>query len=302
MVDSPNVHLLPAPEHELKVLGRTAPGAGRDQVIAHLQAAAREVRRRDVQLVAAAKMGHLGGEFSITDVLVTLYCHVMNVAPGREHDPERDRFILSKGHTAAALYCTLAVAGFMPPEQLRTFVQGGSKLSGHPDRRKLAAVEANTGPLGHGLPIAVGEALGARLAGSARRVYVVLGDGEMQEGSNWEAIMCAGHQKLAALTAVVDANGLQQGARVAETNAVEPLATRFEAFGWRAVEVPGNDIGALLDVFTAGPDPAGRPTAVIARTVKGFPLSFASDQVAWHHKIPDAAQVALALQELEAVA
>lgn len=174
-------------------------------------------------------------------------------------------------------------------------------LNGHPARTKIHAVEASTGPLGHGLPIAVGMALAARLDGSERRTFVLLGDGELQEGSNWEAFMTAGHQRLDRLVALVDRNRLQQGARVADTNDLEPLADKLRAFGWEVVEVDGNDVGALLDAYAGVPAASGKPTFVLAHTDKGFPVSYMRDDVAWHHKVPSAEQVAQALTELDAV-
>ncbi|MGW2093568.1 transketolase [Promicromonospora sukumoe] len=298
------VPLLPAPDAEIPVLGRTAPDAGRDAVVAHLREAAHQVRRRSIQTVHDARLGHVGGEFSITDVLVTLYLHAMNISPEQVAgaDPERDRLVLSKGHTANALYTVLAAGGYIAPEALRTFAQPASMLNGHPARSKVSAVEASTGPLGHGLPIAVGTALAGKIDGSARRTFVLLGDGELQEGSNWEAFMTAGHHRLGRLCAVVDRNRLQQGARVTDTNDLEPLADKLVAFGWHVVEVDGHDHGALADVFALVPDTSGRPTAVIAHTDKGYPVSYMRDQVAWHHKVPTAEDVAVALAELDALA
>jgi transketolase len=296
----PQVDPAAVPGDALPVLGRVPAGVTREQAVAHLAEAARLVRRRDLQMVRAAGLGHIGGEFSVIDILVTLYLQAMNVTPERLDDPDRDRLILSKGHAAAALYTTLAMAGFLPQEQLRTFMQPLSMLNGHPARTKIAAVEASTGPLGHGLPIAVGTAFAGALDGSARRTFVVTGDGELQEGSNWEALMTAGNHKLDHLCVVVDRNRLQQGARVAETNDLEPLADKLRAFGMQVVEVSGHDHGALLDVFAAVPAASGKPTAVIAHTLKGHPISFMSDNVAWHHKVPSAEQVAQALAELEA--
>ncbi len=179
--------------------------------------------------------------------------------------------MLSKGHAAAALYTTLAAAGFIPPEQLNTFMQPGSQLNGHPARTKIAAVEASTGPLGHGLPIAVGTAIAGKLDGSARRTFVVTGDGELQEGSNWEAIMTAGHHSLANLCLVVDRNRLQQGARVADTNDLEPLPEKFAAFGMEVVEVDGHDHGALVDAFANVPAASGKPTVDRGPHVQGPP-------------------------------
>lgn len=287
------------PEVDFRVLGRVPDGATRAEAVAHLREAARLVRRRDLRMVREAGLGHIGGEFSVTDILVTLYLQAMDLDPARVEDPERDRLILSKGHAAAALYTTLSMAGFLPPEQLSTFMQPESMLNGHPARTKLDAVEASTGPLGHGLPIAVGTATAAQLDGSDRRTFVVLGDGEMQEGSNWEALMTAGNRRLDRLCVVIDRNRLQQGARVADTNDLEPLADKLRAFGLQVVEVDGHDHGALIDVFAAVPAATGRPTAVIARTDKGHPVSFMSDHVAWHHKVPTAEQAAQALTELE---
>lgn len=295
-VDSPAVD---APDREIPVLGKVPGGASRAEMVAHLQRAGLEVRRRAIQTIGAAKAGHVGGEFSITDTLVTLYLAVMNISPEQVEtgDPERDRLILSKGHAANALYTALAVAGYIHPTSLRTFLQSESMLNGHPARNKIHAVEANTGPLGHGLPIGVGTAIGAKIDGSQRRTFVLLGDGEMQEGSNWEAFMTAGQFRLDNLVAVVDRNRLQQGARVEDTNDLEPLADKLRAFRWNVVEVDGHDHGALYDVFTA---PAqGQPTFVIAHTDKGHPVSYMRDQVAWHHKVPDADQVRTALAELD---
>jgi transketolase len=295
----PEVHAEELPGPDLPVLGRIGAEAGPEAVTEHLREAARVVRRRDIQMIRAAGLGHIGGEFSVIDILVTLYLHSMDVTPETVDDPERDRLVLSKGHAAAALYTTLAVAGFIPPAELSTFMQPESMLNGHPANTKIAAVEASTGPLGHGLPIAVGMAMAAKLDGSPRRTFVVLGDGEMQEGSNWEALMTAGNHRLAGLTAVIDRNRLQQGARVDATNDLEPLADKLAAFGWEVVEVDGHDHRALADAFAAVPAGSGRPTAIIARTNKGHPVSFMSDNVAWHHKVPTEQQVEAALLELE---
>lgn len=296
----PDVDPHALPTDTLTVMGRVPEGTSDDEVVAHLGEAARLVRRRDVEMVRAAGLGHIGGEFSVIDVLVTLYLHSMNVTPDHLGDPDRDRFILSKGHAAAALYTTLAIAGFLPPEQLSTFMQPNSQLNGHPARTKIAAVEASTGPLGHGLPIAVGTAFAGKLDGSSRRTFAVVGDGELQEGSNWEALMTAGNHRLSHLCVIVDRNRLQQGAPVADTNDLEPLADKLRAFGLEVVEVDGHDHRALTEAFAAVPASSGRPTAVIAHTVKGHPISFMSDDVAWHHKVPSPDQVDQALSELEA--
>jgi transketolase len=267
--------------------------ARRPELLARI---ATDVRAAIVRTIGAARFGHIGGDLSVTDILTTLFFGVLRVRPDEPYWADRDRFVMSKGHCAVSLYSVLALAGFFPPEELETFVKPLSPLSGHPNRRKVPGVEANTGALGHGLPFGVGCAVAARLAGSQRRVFVVLGDGELQEGSNWEAAMAAGHRGLGNLTAVVDRNGLQQGARTEATNRLEPLADKWRAFGWEVVEVDGHDHRALLEAFTRAHE--GRPRCVLAHTIKGKGVSFIEDRVEWHHKVPSAAQIAQALAEL----
>lgn len=252
-------------------------------------------------MVYDAGLGHLGGEFSAIDILVTLYFAVLDVDAGDPLAAERDRFVLSKGHSAAALYATLAESGFIDPEELSTFMAPLSRLNGHPDRNKVPGVETNTGPLGHGLPVAVGMALAARLDASRRRVFVLTGDGELQEGSMWEAAMAAGHFGLDNLTVIVDRNGLQQGDSTERTIRLEPLADKWRAFGWSVREVDGHDHEALLEALGSGPVEAGRPTCVIAHTHKAHGISFAVDRVEWHHRVPTPAEFERAWAELEAV-
>lgn len=295
--------LLPPPDREINVTGKVPQHLSAADQANYLARAATEVRRRSIQTIGSVGAGHVGGEFSITDSLVTLYLAVMNISPEQvaNEDPERDRLVLSKGHAANALYTTLALAGYIAPQALRTFLQPESMLNGHPARNKIKAVEANTGPLGHGLPIAVGMALAARIDGSTRRTFVLLGDGELQEGSNWEAFMTAGHHRLDNLVAVIDRNRLQQGARVADTNNLEPLGDKLRAFGWEVLEANGNDHGELLSSFALANATSGKPTVIIAHTDKGFPVSYMRDDVAWHHKVPNEEQVAQALTELDAI-
>lgn len=283
----------------LPVMGRCPEGADRAAVIAHLREAARLARRRDLVMIHEADLGHVGGDFSVLDILVTLYLAVLRTDPAKPGDPERERIILSKGHASGALYTTLALAGFIDPGDLGTYMRPMSLLNGHPDRKKVPGVEANTGPLGHGLPIGVGAAIAAKLDASPRRTVVVVGDGELQEGSNWEAMMAAAHHRLENLTVIVDRNHLQQGARVVDTNDLEPLADKARAFGWGVAEVDGHDHGALIDLFEALPARQERPTFVIAHTHKGHPVSFMSDNVSWHHKVPKRGDVAAALADLE---
>jgi transketolase len=274
---------------------RSLEGAGERQAEL-LQGLATEVRRSIVTMIDRAQMGHIGGDLSVTDILVTLFGAVLDVEPTRPTRPDRDRFILSKGHCAGALYATLAHCGFFPQSKLATFMAPLSELNGHPNRTKVPGVETNTGPLGHGFPVAVGCALAAQLRGASYRTFVVLGDGELQEGSNWEAAMTASHYDLDSLTAVVDRNRLQQGARTEETKRLEPLGDRWRSFGFEVRDVDGHDHMALLDAFA--PSSTGMPVAVIANTIKGKGVSFMEDRTEWHHKVPDRAQVQAALQEL----
>jgi transketolase len=261
-----------------------------------LAGAATAIRRSVLRTIGRAGLGHVGGDLSVSDIMATLFFGVLDLDPAKPAWADRDRFILSKGHCAAALYSALALRGFIPTDLLDSFMAPLSVLNGHPNRRKVPGVEANTGPLGHGLPIGVGCAVAAKLAKASWRTFVVLGDGELQEGSNWEAAMSAGHRKLDNLTAIVDRNRLQQGARTEDTNQLEPLADKWRAFGWDVVELDGHDHAALWAAFTAVP--AGKPRCVIARTIKGKGVSFMEDRVEWHHKVPTPAQVDQALAEL----
>lgn len=256
------------------------------------------IRRDIVRTIQQAGIGHIGGDLSVTDILVAAYWGVMSVNPLDPSDPNRDRFILSKGHCAAALYSTLASAGFFPHDALSTFAKPLSALNGHPNRVKVPGVETNTGPLGHGFPVAAGCALGARLSGADYRTIVVMGDGEMQEGSNWEAAMTAGHYELSSLTAIVDRNRLQQGDRTEGTKTLEPLHDKWASFGFETRRIDGHDYVALLEAL--GPSTTGKPVAIVADTIKGKGVSFIEDRVEWHHKVPSDDQVQAALEELSA--
>jgi transketolase len=263
------------------------------------RAKARQIRRHAIEMVFRAKQGHPGGDMSVTDILAALYFGVLRLDPANPDDPRRDRFILSKGHCTGALYATLAEKGFFPVKDLESYMQPLSRLNGHPNRNHTPGVETNTGPLGHGLPVAVGVVIAGQIDDADFRVFVVVGDGELQEGSNWEAALTAGHRRLANLTVVVDRNGLQQGARTEDTAALEPLADKWRAFGWEVIEVDGHDHDALLSVFAAAPART-KPLCVIAKTHKGQGVSFMQDQVSWHHGVPNQAQYELALQEIGA--
>lgn len=265
----------------------------RDELLA---SRARETRRNIVGMIFGAAAGHIGGDLSVTDILTALFGAVLRVDPANPRWQDRDRFILSKGHQAGALYATLAGCGFFAQDELESFMKPGSALNGHPNRNKVPGVETNTGPLGHGFPVAVGAALSARLTGRGFRVFVVLGDGEMQEGSNWEALMAGAQYGLSNLTAIVDRNRLQQGARTEDTNGLDPLDAKLESFGWEVRMIDGHDFTELLTALR--PSTTGRPVAVIANTTKGKGVSFMEDKVEWHHKVPNSDQVALALEEL----
>lgn len=265
--------------------------------VAGLRELARRVRLRVVQTAHHTGAGHVAADLSATDVLSVLYGAVLDVAPDAWHDNDRDRLILSKSHASAALYSLLAERGFIDPDELLTFGQAGSRLctavSSH-----VPGVEVSTGALGHGLPFAVGAALAARMDRSTRRVVVVTGDGELQEGSNWEAAMLAGSRGLDNLTLVVDRNRVQKGASTEEINALEPLEAKWCAFGWSVRSVDGHDHGALLEVLRVTPFESGRPSCVLAETVKGRGVSFMENNLQWHSGRMSEAQFQDAVREL----
>jgi transketolase len=274
----------------------TTPAAEKDVEL--LRKTATAVRRRSLQMVHAAKVGHPGGDLSGADILVALYFSALKVDPKQPLAVDRDRFVMSKGHCSASFYATLALAGYFPESLLDEYMGPLSMLNGHPDRNKVSGVEANTGALGHGLPVAVGMALGAKMAGQSWRTFVLTGDGELQEGSNWEAIMSAAHYGLDNLTVIVDRNTLQQGDRTENTVRLEPLADKWRAFGWAVNEIDGNDMPSLLQAFGRLPFESGKPNCLIAHTRKGKGVSFIEDRPEWHHHVPSDAQLAAALIEL----
>ncbi|MFF0224238.1 transketolase [Streptomyces sp. NPDC004629] len=277
-------------------LGKRLRTASPSEAAPELARISTRIRRDILTTIQAAGMGHVGGDLSVTDLMVTAIWGCLRLDPFKPDDPQRDRFVLSKGHCAAALYSTLASCGFFAQERLTDFMGPLSPLNGHPNRVKVPGVETNTGPLGHGFPVATGCALGAKLRGESWRTIVVLGDGEIQEGSNWEAAMTAAHYGLENLVAVVDRNRLQQGARTEDTKTLEPLDHKWASFGWEVRVIDGHDHRAIKEAF--GPSTAGRPVAVIANTIKGKGISFMEDRVEWHHKVPTDEQVRLALEEL----
>lgn len=256
--------------------------------------------RRDVlDMIYNSKGGHFGGDFSVLDILITLYDVHMNVSPQTMDDPNRDRFILSKGHTAAALYAVLCHKGFFPKSDLETFSQYGSQYIGHPNN-KVNGVEVNSGSLGHGLSVGVGMAIAAKMDVADYRTYVVMGDGELAEGSVWEGAMAAGHYKLDNLTAFVDRNGLQISGPTAAVMTQENMAERWAAFGWHVIEVDGHDFKALDEALKQAKATKGKPTMILADTIKGFGYSEAEGQAGWHHKVPSTEQYEAATAELNA--
>ena len=256
---------------------------------------ARQIRLRDLQAVFEAGAGHIGGEMSAIDILTALYFRVLRISPDAPKRPDRDRFVLSKGHVALALYVTLAKRGFIPEEEISTFLKPHSRLNGHPNCNKVPGVETNTGPLGHGLPVAVGMAKAAKLTGASYHTYVMTGDGEMQEGSNWEAIASAAQFDLDNLTLIIDHNRFQQGASLKETNTLAPFPAKLEAFGWDVTEIDGN---AMDEIVPALEKRGARPHCIVAHTNKGHGISFMQDRVDWHHKVPNAEQYEIAVAEL----
>ncbi len=259
---------------------------------------ARRLRMRVIEMSHAAKTAHLASSLSCCDILAAAFWRVLKLDPSDPDMAARDRFILSKGHAASALYTALAFRGYFPEALLDTFTKDGGKLAEHPPAHGLPGVEAATGSLGHGLPIGCGMAAAGRIQGQSYRVFVVLSDGECNEGSVWEAAMFAAGQKLGNLCAVVDYNKWQATARSNETLALAPLRDKWEAFGWHAVEADGHDPEALAALMAATPRADGKPTAIVAHTVKGKGVSFMEDDNNWHYRAPTAAEVEQARQEL----
>jgi len=252
-----------------------------------LKEQAARYRRQIVSCICRTPGGHLGAALSVIDLLTVLYHRVLRVDPASPSDPDRDRFILSKGHAAIALYCVLAERGFFPREILDSFGCRGTILGGHPDMLKVPGVEASTGALGHGLPFAVGSALAGRMDGKNYRVYALLGDGECQEGSVWEAALFAPCHRLDNLTVIIDYNKMQAMDHLDNIVSLEPLARKWESFGWEVREVDGHDLGALCELFGNLPGGTGKPALIIAHTVKGKGVSFMEGKPIWHYRLPD---------------
>jgi transketolase len=267
--------------------------------LAELASRANSVRRHIVSMVSAAKSGHPGGSLSAADILVTLYFAEMKVDPHAAADPERDRFVLSKGHAAPVLYATLAEKGYLTQSELLTLRRIDSRLQGHPDMKGIPGVDMSTGSLGQGLSAANGMALAARLDGQSYRVYALLGDGELEEGQVWEAAMFAAHYKLDNLTAFVDFNGLQIDGPISEVMSPLPIPEKWRAFGWNVIEIDGHDYSAIYEAIQAAKTVKGQPTMIVANTVKGKGVCSMENLVDWHGKAPTPEECEKFLAELD---
>lgn len=265
-----------------------------------LQAFAYAVRQGIVDGVHAAKSGHPGGSLSIADTLTYLYQVEMHIDPKNPADPKRDRFVLSKGHAAPALYATLANCGFFPKEELLSLRHTGAMLQGHPDKKKIPGVDMSTGSLGQGISAACGMAMAGKLSNEDYRVFAILGDGEIEEGMVWEAAMFASHYKLDNLVAIVDFNGLQIDGALSEVCSPEPIPEKFAAFGWEVFTMDAHDFDDIERVFTAARSVTGKPVAIIQKSVKGKGVSFMENQVGWHGSAPNDEQYKIACEDLAA--
>jgi len=263
-----------------------------------LQAVAKRIRREIIEMTGAAKSGHPGGSLSAVEVVVELFFDYMRIDPKNPAWPDRDRFILSKGHAAPVLYAAIAEAGYTPVDQLNTLRKLGSIYQGHPDVRFIPSLEASTGSLGQGVSLALGMALAARLDGRSYRTYVMLGDGEIQEGQVWEGAMFGSFHKVDNVVAIVDYNGIQLDGFVKDIMEVAPLAEKWRAFGWHAIEIDGHDLAAIRKAFEEAEATKGKPTPIIARTVKGKGVSFMENNPKFHGTAPSPAEVELALQDM----
>jgi len=263
------------------------------------QRMAREIRRDILNLVYRARAPHIGSSFSIVEILVALYFKCLATSPERTQDENRDIFILSKGHGCPALYVTLARRGFLSPEVMEGFGVSGGTLELHPTRDVGRGIEASTGSLGHGLSIGAGMALAARHARSTRRVFILLGDGETNEGSIWEAALFAAHHKLDNLITIVDYNKIQALGKTEEVANLEPLAAKWRSFGWETEEIDGHDLKQIIGTLEKVPFQPGKPSAVIAHTTKGKGVSFMENELLWHYRCPDEDEYTRALKELE---
>lgn len=264
-----------------------------------LQKTANEVRKGIITAVYNAKSGHPGGSLSAADIYTYLYFEEMYIDPENPKKADRDRLVVSKGHTSPGYYSALAHRGFFPVEDLKTFRHVGSYLQGHPDMKHIPGVDMSSGSLGQGISAAVGMAISAKLSGDDYRVYTLVGDGEIQEGQVWEASMLAGHRKLDNLVVIVDNNNLQIDGTIEEVNSPYPIDKKFEAFNFHVINVDGHDFDSLRAAFKEAKETKGMPTAIIAKTVKGKGVSYMENQVSWHGSAPNEEQYKVAMEELE---
>ena len=264
-----------------------------------LMKTANEVRKDIVTAVHSAKAGHPGGSLSAADIFTYLYFEELYIVPIDPKKADRDRFVLSKGHTAPGLYSVLAERGYFPKEDLKTLRHTGSYLQGHPDMKHIPGVDMSSGSLGQGISAAVGMAITAKLTGADYRVYTLLGDGEIQEGQVWEAAMLAAHKKLDNLVVIVDNNNLQIDGAITEVNSPYPIDKKFEAFNFHVINIDGNDFDQIDAAFKEAKTVKGQPTAIIAKTVKGKGVSFMENQVGWHGKAPNDEEYKIAMEDLE---
>ena len=262
---------------------------------------ANEVRKGIITAVHGAKAGHPGGSLSAADIFTFLYFEEMNIDPADPKKADRDRFVLSKGHTAPGLYSALAHGGYFPVADLPTLRHLGSYLQGHPCMQEVPGVDMSSGSLGQGISAAVGMALGARMSGADFRVYTLLGDGEIEEGQVWEAAMFAGHRKLDNLVVIVDNNGLQIDGKVENVCSPYPIGEKFKAFNFHVIEIDGNDMQQIREAFAQARSTKGMPTAIVAHTVKGKGVSFMEGQVGWHGKAPNDEEYKIAMADLERI-
>lgn len=265
-----------------------------------LKAKSYELRKNVVRMIMEGKAGHIGGDMSVMEILVELYFHQMNISPSNQDDPDRDLFVMSKGHCVEALYAVLAAKGFFSVDEVvQKYSKFGSAYIGHPNN-KLPGIEMNSGSLGHGLPVAVGMAIAGKMDKKAYRVYTVMGDGELAEGSVWEGAMSAAMYKLDNLCAVIDRNHLQISGNTEDVMALENLVDKWKSFGWYVISVDGNDIDDLHYAFEEAKKIKGKPTMVIANTIKGFGASVMENKASWHHHVPNTEEYEKILEDLEA--
>ena len=264
-----------------------------------LMKTANEIRKGIVTAVHSAKAGHPGGSLSAADIFTYLYFEEMNIDPADPKKADRDRFVLSKGHTAPGLYSALAERGYFPKEDLKTLRHTGSYLQRHPDMKHIPGVDMSSGSLGQGISAAVGMAIAGKISGEDYRVYTLLGDGEIQEGQVWEASMLAGHRKLDNLVVIVDNNNLQIDGAIDEVNSPYPIDKKFEAFNFHVINIDGNDFDQIDAAFKEAKTVKGQPTAIVAKTLKGKGVSFMENQVGWHGKAPNDEEYKIAMDDLE---